>query len=197
MSPRSHGIMHYEVELKFRSDDLERVRGALEALGAVPGEAVDQTDAYYRHPVRDFSQTDEAFRLRRVGQRNVMTYKGPKVDATTKTRYEREASLADGEEAFRAADDIVRRLGFEPVAEVRKRRRTLELDWQGLPVEAALDEVAGVGSFVELEASVDAPDQNSTALDSARRVLIELAEQLGLRESERRSYLELLLAAPS
>jgi adenylate cyclase class 2 len=189
--------MHYEVELKFRCNELERVRGALVALGAASGDAVEQADAYYRHPVRDFARTDEAFRLRRVGVRNVMTYKGPKVDATTKTRYEREAPLADGEEAFRAADDIVRRLGFEPVAEVRKRRQALQLAWHGLPVEAALDEVAGVGSFVELEASVDAPDQNSSALDAARGALLELAEQLGLRESERRSYLELLLAAPA
>jgi adenylate cyclase class 2 len=126
-----------------------------------------------------------------------MTYKGPKVDATTKTRYEREAPLADGEGTFLAADEIVRRLGFESVAEVRKRRRTLAIDWQGLAVEAALDEVAGVGSFVELEASVDATDHDSTALDSARQALLALAEQLGLRESERRSYLELLLAAPA
>lgn len=187
--------MHYEVELKFRCNDLERVRGALVALGAAPGDVVEQVDAYYRHPVRDFAKTDEAFRLRRVGQRNIITYKGPKVDATTKTRYEREAPLADGENAFDAADDIVRRLGFEPVAEVRKRRRTLPLAWRDLPVEAALDQVVGVGSFVELEASVDAPDQNAAALDAARRALLELAERLGLRENERRSYLELLLAA--
>jgi adenylate cyclase class 2 len=189
--------MHYEVELKFRCDDLERVGGALVALGAAASDAVEQVDLYYRHPVRDFSVTDEAFRLRRIGARNVMTYKGPKVDATTKTRFEREAPLAEGEDAFRAADDIVTRLGFGPVAEVRKHRRAWQLVWQGLPIEAALDTVERVGTFVELEASVEAADQNSAALDSARQAVLALAEQLGLRESERRSYLELLLAAPA
>jgi len=187
--------MHFEVELKFRCNDLERVRDELVSRGATQGEAVDQVDAYYRHPVRDFAQTDEAFRLRRVGARNFMTYKGPKVDATTKTRYERELAIADGDDAFRAADDILRRLGFEPVAEVRKHRRMLRLDWQGLSAEAAIDEVTGVGSFVELEASVDAPHEAADSIGRAREALLDLAEQLSLRESERRSYLELLLAA--
>jgi adenylate cyclase class 2 len=50
-----------------------------------------------------------------------------------------------------------------------------------------LDNVEKVGSFVELELLVDESD-----LDEARECIRATAETLGLRHSERRSYLELL-----
>jgi adenylate cyclase class 2 len=188
-------IMHYEVEMKFHCDDLTRVRNALAALGAAAGEVVEQVDGYYGHPSRDFAKTDEALRLRRAGDRNVMTYKGPKIDATTKTRYELEVHLADGEKSFRAADAILKSLGFAPVASVQKRRQTMTMERERAVIEAAIDDVANVGMFVELEASIDADRDDATALESAKRILAELAADLGLRDSERRSYLELLLAS--
>jgi adenylate cyclase class 2 len=185
--------MHFEVELKFRCGDLAAVRNGLIALGAAAGDVVEQVDQYYRHPVRDFARTDEAFRLRRVGPRNFMTYKGPKVDATTKTRYEQEFALADGPAAFQSADDMLQRLSFTPVAKVHKRRQTLELERDGVAIEAALDEVTAVGAFVELEASVDVDDEHDAALAQARQTLSDLAAELQLHDAERRSYLEHLL----
>jgi adenylate cyclase class 2 len=187
--------MPYEIEQKFRCRNLALVRERLIELGATPDETVDQADCYYRHPVRDFAQTDEAFRLRRVGEVNFMTYKGPKIDATTKSRREEEVRLADGVATWKSCDEIVRRLGFESVAVVRKRRETLHLERGGQSIEAALDEVADVGTFVELEVSVDSDGSDAPAVDTAKRALAELAAELGLSDSERRSYLELLLAA--
>jgi adenylate cyclase, class 2 len=187
--------MHYEIEQKFRVDDFDGVRERLAAIGAAPGEALDQADCYYRHPMRDFAKTDEAFRLRRVGEHNCLTYKGPKIDATTKSRFEQEAALADGPPAADACDEILRRLGFEPVTTVRKHRETFELVHEGIEVEAALDEVERVGKFVELEAGVEVEGDDHTGVDAAKRVLAALAGQLGLANSERRSYLELLLQA--
>jgi adenylate cyclase, class 2 len=75
------------------------------------------------------------------------------------------------------------------VAAVRKQRRNFRLAWQGHKVEVALDQVAGVGHFVELE--ISATDET---LDGARQALADLATRLELAASERRSYLELLLA---
>jgi adenylate cyclase class 2 len=187
--------MPYEIEQKFRCSNVALVRERLLELGAAPGQTVDQADCYYRHPVRDFSQTDEAFRLRRVGDVNFMTYKGPKIDATTKSRHEEEVRLADGVATWKSCDEIVRRLGFESVAVVRKRRETLHLDRGDQSIEAALDDVADVGTFVELEVSVDSAGDDAPAVDSAKRALADLAGELGLIDSERRSYLELLLAS--
>lgn len=189
--------MHYEIEQKFRCDNLERLRAALVALGAEAGEVVEQADCYYKHPVRDFAKTDEAFRLRRVGEQNFMTYKGPKIDATTKSRFEEEVRLADGEAALHSCDEIVRHLGFEPVALVSKRRETLHLTHDGAAIVAALDRVAGVGTFVELEVAVEFAGNDMSGVEAAKRALAAVAAQLGLAESERRSYLELLLASRS
>lgn len=187
--------MHFEVEQKFRCGELEGVRRRLVELGASEGEVVEQSDCYYRHPVRDFAQTDEAFRLRRVGERNFITYKGPKVDATTKTRCEEEVRLADGADAAATCVAIFRRLGFEPAATVSKKRSTYHFMQEGVAIEAALDDVAGVGQFVELEASVDAEASESSAVGDAKRALVTAAKALGLDAgaTERRSYLELLL----
>jgi adenylate cyclase class IV len=60
--------------------------------------------------------------------------------------------------------------------------------------------VEKVGQFVELEIKVDsaAPDKEkikSAEIEAARRILARLADELELRNSERRSYLELLLAS--
>jgi adenylate cyclase class 2 len=57
-------------------------------------------------------------------------------------------------------------------------------------MEACLDEVERVGRFAELE--ILAPEEH---LDSARTVLLSTAAALGLTQSERRSYLEMLLAS--
>ena len=64
------------------------------------------------------------------------------------------------------------------------------LDWQGRHIEIALDEVARVGLFVEIELVTHEEDA-----DGAREAIKSLADQLGLTRSERRSYLEMLLEA--
>ena len=86
--------MSYEVEQKYRVTGFRRVVQRLEELGATLGEPVEQVDTYYAHPSRDFGETDEAFRLRRIGTMTCMTYKGPRIDANTKTRKEIEISFS-------------------------------------------------------------------------------------------------------
>jgi adenylate cyclase class 2 len=58
----------------------------------------------------------------------------------------------------------------------------------GRRVEGALDDVEGVGTFVELELRAD-----EKSVDEARRAIATLAAELDLGPSERRSYLEMLL----
>lgn len=182
--------MPIEVEQKYRVASLGPTMGVLAAWKVALAEPVRQVDCYYRHPQRDFAQTDEAFRLRTVGEQNCLTYKGPKLDATTKTRVEEEVGLAAGELARLTADRLLGHLGFEPVATVSKSRQCGHLVREGLPVEIALDQVDHVGTFVELEISTE---DHPAAIERAKQVLAQLAQELGLNQVERRSYLELLL----
>jgi adenylate cyclase class 2 len=180
--------MHYEVEQKFPVADLCATERRLVELGARLDDAIRQSDGYLAHPARDFRRTDEALRIRRVGNDCYVTYKGPKIDKTTKTRREIELPLAGGVEGARQFRELLLALGFTPVADVNKTRRTAHLMYQGRRVEVALDEVDGLGVFVELELSADDDE-----LEAAKDKLHALATELSLRNPERRSYLHLLL----
>ena len=68
--------MPLEVEQKYRSDDLDALAGKIRAAGGKGQARVRQVDLYFAHPSRDFRETDEALRLRRVGETNRVTYKG-------------------------------------------------------------------------------------------------------------------------
>ncbi|WP_435332943.1 class IV adenylate cyclase [Haloarchaeobius sp. TZWWS8] len=193
----------YEVEVKVRADHVT-VRDRLREQGAEPIDAVVQLDTYYDAPHRDFAETDEALRIRREADidaddgRNPdalegalgpaafdahVTYKGPLVEAESKTREEFETFVAEGE----TMDEILARLGFEPAATVRKRRQRFALD--GYTV--TLDAVSGLGEFVECEVEVD----DGADVEDAREGAYAVLESLGLDPEEqlRTSYLGLLL----
>lgn len=184
--------MQYEVEQKFRLSDATALATALRDLGATEFETIEQVDTYLAHPSRDFAATDESYRMRRVGDENFVTYKGPKIDATTKTRREIELTLPDGAvyaEDFKRLQEV---LGFRIVAEVRKTRQKTSVPWRETSVEVVIDDVTGVGLYAELEIVAD-----ESEVETAKAHLASLAGELGLHETERRSYLELLLAGQS
>ncbi len=181
-----------EVEQKFPLKDDSAVNDLLEAvrrLGGTWQEPCEQVDAYFAHPSRDFSKTDEALRIRRQGDAVWVTYKGPKLDATTKTRHEVDLPLANPDDADSMAE-ILRALGFRHVSDVRKLRRVARISWNDRAVEIACDEVPPLGHFAELEIVA-----TQDSLTEARETVTSLASELGLSGSQRRSYLELLLDA--
>jgi adenylate cyclase class 2 len=177
----------YEVELKFPLIDAEPVIRRLAQLGAEPGAPQQQTDFYFNHPARDFEHTDEALRIRSVERRHIVTYKGPIVDSQTKTRREIEV-LLEGDDAAGRFAEILRMLGFRPVREVCKRRQPYPFTWQNRPFEIALDEVDGLGRFVEIETQADEAGR-AIAIDA----ILACASQFQLGKPEKRSYLCLLL----
>lgn len=182
--------MLLEVENKYPIVDGQRLSSRLRDLGAEPLGIVEQSDTYYGHPARDFAATDEALRIRRSGDQARLTYKGPKLDSTTKTRRELELPLTAADQWH----ELLVALGFGEVATVRKRRERWQLErWQleRLPfrVEVCIDRVADLGQFAEIEIVAD-----DSQLAAARDVLAQLAGELRLARPERRSYLELLLA---
>lgn len=175
----------YEVELKVRTDH-ETVRERLADTDATRRETVEQIDTYYDAPDRDFAETDEALRIRTEradGVTTRLTYKGPLVEAASKTRKEAETAVEDAD----AMADILSGLGYEPAAEVRKER--VRYDFRGYTV--TLDSVDGLGEFVEVETETET--DVATARNGARDVM----DTLGLDPDEqiRTSYLGLLLDA--
>jgi adenylate cyclase class 2 len=182
------GVM-YEVELKVAADH-DPVRSALADAGAEPVDHVRQVDTYYDAPHREFAETDEALRLREETDlaadvtTTKLTYKGPLVEADSKTREEHETAVANGD----AAAGILDGLGFEPAATVEKERERFE--FEGYTV--TLDTVDGLGSFVEVEREASESD-----IETVRERAQERLRALGLDPDGqiRTSYLGLLLDA--
>lgn len=177
----------YEVEVKVPAD-LEAVRARLDELEVTATGAVVQEDTYYDAPHRSFPETDEALRIRTERPEDDtdetrLTYKGPLVDAESKSREEVETAVGSGEKV----DTVLTKLGFEPAATVRKDRNRFELEGYTI----TLDSVDGVGEYVEVETEVD----DEAALESAREGAFDVLERLGLDPDDqlRTSYLELLL----
>lgn len=164
------------------------VRDRLETVGATALSEVTQRDTYYDAPHRDFADTDEALRVRRTTGAAVdetrLTYKGPLVEGAGKTRREHETTVADADET--AA--VLEGLGFDPAATVEKRRETWRLDG----FEVVLDDVTGLGEYVEVEREV-AESGIERAHSGAEQVLRDLG--LDPADAVRTSYLGLLLDA--
>lgn len=178
----------YEVELKLRADH-DAVRQQLAAHGATQTDSRHQTDTYYDAPHRSFAETDEALRIRHEQPESgeavtKLTYKGPLVEAESKTREEHE-TVVDSEAALAG---VLEGLGFEPAATVEKHREFYTLEEYTI----SLDRVVGLGEFVEIE-----QETTESAVESVREGAVELLSELGLDPSEqiRTSYLGLLLQA--
>ncbi|MFB6198109.1 MAG: class IV adenylate cyclase [Halobacteriaceae archaeon] len=176
----------YEVEMKARADH-GRVRDRIAAIGGTSDGTVIQADTFYDHPARSFAETDEALRLRYEEStdgetgRTTLTYKGPRMDDASKTRRELETNVQDGS----STDALLQALNFNPVGEVRKRRNQYRVD----NFTIALDRVAGLGDFVEVERK-----GKETEIDSLQADVAGLLRRLGLDPADqiRASYLELL-----
>jgi adenylate cyclase, class 2 len=179
--------MRYEVEMKFPVAEMAALEARLMGLGATIAAPQSEVDVYFAHPARDFGKTDEALRIRRKGAANFITYKGPKIDAATKTRHEIDLPLPPGEDTSQAWTGMLEALGFVAAGEVRKSRRKAQVDWQGRSVEASLDQVERLGTFAELELVVGTED-----VETAKACIASLANALGLETGERKSYLEVM-----
>ena len=171
-----------EYEVKIRIGDLGPLRARLVSLGIRPSPTLAERDLYFNAPTRDFGRTDEALRIRSTGGETTITYKGPKHGrGGVKAREEIIVPVGSGE----ALGEILERLGFTRTAVVEKTREMYRVEGSFV----ALDEVAGLGSFVEIEAPAGMGEADAIALIGRVRGILALAgEEIPL------SYLEMVLA---
>jgi adenylate cyclase class 2 len=179
-----------EVEVRYRTDNRDAVIDRLQEWGATLAADRIDVDRYFNPPDRELKDSDEAFRLRRIGDANFLTHKGPRIDSETKARAEIEVPLGDGDEVAADMEQMLRSLQFRPIVVVRKHRLIYRLERNGFPVEVCFDDVDLVGPFVELE--ILAPAEKYGA---AKTILLQTAADLGLTDKETRSYLGMVLEA--
>lgn len=181
-------MKNFEVEVKYRVEDFAPIEEQLEKMGAIPLPEALQCDTYFQHPCRDFSKTDEALRIRQSTDGVYVSYKGPKVDKLTKTREELEFPIGQTAETKDQYIELFNALGFSVAMDVEKSRREFKLEREGRLIKVALDSVAGIGSFVELETEC-----SQSEIAAGREVVMSLAEKLSLSKSIQTSYLEMVM----
>lgn len=144
-----------------------------------------QEDIYFNAPDRDFKITDEALRIRMSSEGSALTYKGPKIgNLIDKTREEISVRIINKRETIQI---ILKKLGFQPVATVSKKRLLFRFD----DLSISIDFVKDLGEFIEVECLV----QTQKEIASKRTKILNFLETLSVpfEDLERRSYLELLL----
>jgi len=177
--------MSIEIEAKAYADDLQGIEKKILSMGAKLKWQGEQKDIYYNHPARDFATTDEALRVREEEGTIILTYKGPKIDKLTKTREEIKVQV----ENMASIKEILMKLGFKEVGVVKKHRKKYILG----EFKVCLDDVDNLGEFVEVEA-LSYPEKSNDDVRAQRDDILKVFDELGIKEMERRSYLELLLA---
>jgi adenylate cyclase class 2 len=174
-----------EVEVKAHAPNLNEIEEKIVEIGAsLEGEEY-QEDLYFNAPHRDFAQTDEALRIRKIKKENseetYITYKGAKMDNVSKTRKEIEVAVENPSKVA----DILQNLSFRPVATVRKNRIIYTLG----ELIITLDKVHGVGDFVEIEKETAEGEDTKEALNEIFATYSKIGIENGF---ERSSYLELM-----
>ena len=168
-----------EVESKYRSPGNDKVEKVLIKLGAKKISGGTMEDVYFSHPGRDFGRTDEALRLRKTEDGAELTYKGPRMNIERAKGREEISVKTDNP---LAAQRIVERLGFKEFCVVRKTRNSYLYD----KLRVELDDVEGLGEYVELEILTESPERGTELLETARK-------ELALEKFEPRTYLDLVL----
>jgi adenylate cyclase class 2 len=183
--------MTFEVEQKFHVDDLAELEQRLTEMGAMEQRCEEHSDTYYNHPNRDFAESREALRVRRIDGVPLVTYKGTKLPGEIKARLELEWRLDPGDPDGSHMEKLLQMLSFRQVAVVEKRRRHYSMPGEWADFGVMIDEVPSLGLFAEIELIAG----NAAEIEIARERIGRLSELIGLQRSEARSYLSLFLEA--
>ena len=173
------------VELKARDGDPDRTAARCRALGAEDRGVLAQTDTYFmaRHGrLKLRSQAEDGSEL--------IAYRRPDGDGARESAYVRAPvpGSVSGPVSGSVAEALDAALGTT-VAVIKRRRLFV---WEGVRIH--LDEVEGLGCFIELEAVL--PDAGD--LDAARAKVARLRAELGIEDDALVSvgYADLLLEGP-
>jgi homotetrameric cytidine deaminase len=171
------------VELKVRDSDPSETAARCAALGADDKGVLHQRDTY-------FAARRGRLKLREEGERDgeLVAYRRPDAREPSESRYVL-APVSVSAELTEALDSA---LG-SPVVVVSKRRHLFI--WEGVRIH--LDEVEGLGSFIEFEAALQ-PKAGKRGLAAAREKVARLRKELAIEDDALVSggYADLLLDEP-
>ena len=186
---KKRGIKMIEVEIKLPIADLDTIKRKLLKMGFKETAVIEERDTYFDNRQGDIRANGEALRVRETkdyltGESRVqINFKGKKLDTRTMTREELETGVEDGE----ICRNILQVIGYAPAdPEVFKDRTMMQKE----SITACLDNVRGLGGFLELEILADSEEEKDVALKRIENILNSLEYQIS--DTVRMSYLSML-----
>jgi adenylate cyclase class 2 len=156
-------MQNAEIELKFRVASLPDFERRLQELGLkLDTPRTFEANTLYDTPVRSLKAKGELLRLRRYGNKHLLTHKRhpdeEDLNSLYKIRIETESEVSDGA----AVGEIFGRMGYVPVFRYEKYRSEYS-DPQRSGAHLVLDETP-IGVFAELEGPTDWIDRTLCVL---------------------------------
>ena len=184
-----------EVEIKLPlkqreyTEETVRVAAKLCDMGFRRAVRFRQRDTYFDNTAGEIRAGGKALRIRETEdliQGKVtaeLNFKGPRMDQISMTRQELETEVGQAE----TGRQILAALGYFPVPPEVVKERT---EYRRENITACLDQVEGLGDFLELEIIVPEPEGATAALRRLEALLGELGYQMS--DTVTRSYLSML-----
>ncbi|MFW9783717.1 MAG: class IV adenylate cyclase [Candidatus Heimdallarchaeota archaeon] len=190
-----------EVEIKVANYNPDLLYNKITELNGKYIISLNHEDTYFNMPkgLRDFKKTDEALRLREAIEFNknkdekpylkkfYITYKGKRIDQTTKTREEIETEIKD----IRSMRNLLSHLGFKEILTVKKERELYEFWFKNKKIDLLLDYLPILNqNFIEAEIQIE----DKIEMIKSKDLIFDFLKQFGITEEDsiRDSYLELI-----
>jgi adenylate cyclase class 2 len=155
-----------EIEVKIKVGDHASLKENLVNLGArLEKERSRETNILYDYPSQLLYKRKQALRLRKIGAKTFLTFKGtPQKSRKFKIREEYETEVKNE----RQTKKILKSLGFVPVFSYQKKRTVFRKGH----LKICLDELA-IGNFMELEGKRNEITKLTKALGFSRTDFIK------------------------
>ena len=178
----------FEIEVKLPLKNLKETLKLLTDQGFHETAEIREEDTYFNSIYHDVKKRDEALRIRtstdcRSGiSKTQINFKGPKLDKVSMSRMELETEVSDTV----VLKNILIHLDFSPVASVIKLRKYLKCG----RFTACLDQVEGLGDFLELEVIAEQESEREEILSRMEDLLAILGYHMS--DTVQTSYLSML-----
>ncbi|MEJ2567417.1 MAG: class IV adenylate cyclase [candidate division WOR-3 bacterium] len=156
-----------EIEVKILEIDVEKTEKKLKEMGAEKVFSGELINTYFDFPDKRLEKEGKILRLRKKGDKVILTYKKMINREKAKIMDEHELEVQD----FELLKSILKEVSLFPIYEFKKHRTTYELN----KINFEIDEYSDIPAFLEIEA----PDLET---------INEMVAKLGFSREEANSY---------
>jgi adenylate cyclase, class 2 len=163
--PASDSYIETEVKIRF-PEGAAAARALIERVGyELFEERTLESDQLFDRANEELRASDRVLRLRRTGERAIVTYKGPKSNQAQLQRYKSREEIEFDISNAPAFERMLDRLGFVPRFRYEKYRTKFRAPGESgvLAGVVSIDETP-IGVFLELEGAPDWIDQTASRL---------------------------------